>query len=314
MFDMRYHIASLVGVFLALAIGILLGTVIVDKGVLVDQQKSLVSNIEGNFTELRSENRTLNEEISLQRNFATQVVPLAMKDRLVDKNIVVIATEPVKDEVMESFSEGLVQAGATVSAVTIAENFKVTDATVTQIRQYFPNTTQLKVENAEALIVNKMIEDLAAPVSVSTSSSSTTSSSTSTTSSSSTTTTIAKTSFLAKLKEIEFIKTDMDLSKALKSAGAVVILGEKKKNRDPLRTDMPIILRLKSLKIRTVGVESSPIKHSFMQNYQSANIPTIDNVDQPAGVISTVFALSGTDGNFGIKKTADRLMPSVENK
>jgi hypothetical protein len=49
-----------------------------------------------------------------------------------------------------------------------------------------------------------------------------------------------------------------------------------------------------------------------MQEYQSVHIPTVDNVDQSTGIISTIFTLSGLDGNFGVKKTAEQLLPTIE--
>ncbi len=53
MFDMRYHIASLVAVFLALTVGIVLGTAIVNRGVLVRQQNALVGSLRTEFASLR---------------------------------------------------------------------------------------------------------------------------------------------------------------------------------------------------------------------------------------------------------------------
>lgn len=44
--DLRYHVISLISVFLALAIGVLLGTALADRGVISDQLQNEVKNIQ----------------------------------------------------------------------------------------------------------------------------------------------------------------------------------------------------------------------------------------------------------------------------
>ena len=44
--DLRYHVISLISVFLALAIGVLLGTAMADRGVISDQLQNEVTNIQ----------------------------------------------------------------------------------------------------------------------------------------------------------------------------------------------------------------------------------------------------------------------------
>jgi hypothetical protein len=308
MFDMRYHIASLVAVFLALAIGILLGTVIVDRGYLVDQQRSMVKKIENGFDTLRTENRSLSEEVQAQREFASKVMPLAVKERLSGNNVIIVATTKVDDEIKNSLVDNLEKAGATASFVSISENFKPNAATVLQIKPYFDKTTQVKPENAQALIIKKMIETLTVATSTQTTETATSTASTTAT------TGVPKTPFLEVLTDMDFIKTDINPDDPVKQVNAAIIVGGTNVNRDPLQIDMPIILQLRSKKLRTVGVETSDCKYSFMKEYQSANIPTVDNINQSTGIISTIFALGGIDGNFGIKKTAEHLLPAIETE
>jgi len=137
MLDMRYHIASLVAVFFALAIGILLGTVIVDKGVLVNQQQALVKRIETNFNELREENRMLRDEVGEQRKFATQVIPLAIEGRLDKQNVGVIVTADAGDEIVSGLIDGFKKAGATASSIRLNNDIKLADQALTQLKPYF---------------------------------------------------------------------------------------------------------------------------------------------------------------------------------
>jgi hypothetical protein len=63
--NFRYHIVSLIAVFLALAIGVIMGSAVIDRAIvnrLEDQQRSLekrLTGIEGENDDLRSENRLL---------------------------------------------------------------------------------------------------------------------------------------------------------------------------------------------------------------------------------------------------------------
>lgn len=298
MFDMRYHIASLVAVFLALAIGILLGTVIVDKGVLVDQQQALVKKIEANFDELRTENRILKDEVGEHQKFETQIVPLTVRDRLNAANVAVIVTGSAAGEPVNNLVNDIRKAGATAFSITLVEDYKITDQVVTQMKPYF--TTDLTIENAQDLLIKRLIDEL-------------TINAASAALPATTTTTLKdapKAPYLQELKNIGFIKSELSFTAPVKPITLAVILGGSNSSRDPLKVDLPIVLQLKALKIRTVGAETSDCEKSYMQPYQTAGIPTVDNVDQPMGVISTIFALSGSDGNFGVKKTAHQPTPS----
>jgi len=53
--DIRYHIASLVAVFLALGLGILIGASLLDEGRLVESQEKLIVGLEKRFDTLQAE-------------------------------------------------------------------------------------------------------------------------------------------------------------------------------------------------------------------------------------------------------------------
>ncbi len=48
-----------------------------------------------------------------------------------------------------------------------------------------------------------------------------------------------------------------------------------------------------------------------MEEYQKDKISTIDNVDLSPGQISLVYAMEGEPGDYGIKVTAKKFMPSL---
>lgn len=296
MLDMRYHIASLIAVFLALAIGILLGTVIVDKGLLANQQTSLVKRIESNFNVLREENRTLKSELYEKREFENKAVPLVIKDKLAGANVVIIATWSLTDNsFLTNLTDDLKRAGATVNNVTVEKDFNINDQAITLLQPYIQ--TPLNKENARELILKRMVDDLGT-------SSDNTSSATGAIGSDN--------SYLLQLKSLGFIKTDIDFNVPDRTFDKAIIIGGSDRDEETRITDLPIILELKSLNIRTIGTETSSCKKSYMRPYQAVGIPTVDNINERIGIVSAIYALTGIDGNFGTKKTAGQLMPTLQ--
>ncbi|MDI6900230.1 MAG: copper transporter [Anaerosomatales bacterium] len=91
MFNLRYHVASLIAVFLALAVGLVLGTVVAEEGTITDQGAQLVSDLQKQFEDLRRDNADLREGLELDRAFAQDVVPLLIEERLASQTIIVLA-------------------------------------------------------------------------------------------------------------------------------------------------------------------------------------------------------------------------------
>jgi hypothetical protein len=94
---------------------------------------------------------------------------------------------------------------------------------------------------------------------------------------------------------------------------AVLVIGGAESASDiaPERIDLPLIKKLTELGVRVVGVEAKGAAVSVTPLYKAAGISTVDNADTPAGRLSTVIALAGTDGHFGMKDTADSFLPLI---
>ena len=66
MYNLRYHIASLVAVFLALSVGLVLGSIVVERGTLDEQREALVTSLQQEFTELNAENKLLKARVEAE--------------------------------------------------------------------------------------------------------------------------------------------------------------------------------------------------------------------------------------------------------
>ena len=92
MYNLRYHIASLVAVFLALALGLVLGGLVVQQGTFSKQQKVLVEGLQNDFKKMKSENTRLTAEVRLENGFAGQMTSAWAQDRLAGHSVVVLTS------------------------------------------------------------------------------------------------------------------------------------------------------------------------------------------------------------------------------
>lgn len=102
MYNFRYHIATLVAVFLALALGLFLGAAIVGSGTVSDGSKTLVEGLRAEFSDLRDQNETLDSALSHEEALSNYMTTTWATGRLADQRILVVATsdkEPGIDEV-----------------------------------------------------------------------------------------------------------------------------------------------------------------------------------------------------------------------
>jgi hypothetical protein len=63
--------------------------------------------------------------------------------------------------------------------------------------------------------------------------------------------------------------------------------------------------------VPAVGVELTGTEPSQVSWYKGKNISSVDDLDALAGQAALVYALAGDHGTFGVKSTADSLLPAV---
>jgi copper transport outer membrane protein MctB len=129
----RYHIVTIVAVFLSLAIGLLAGSAFV--------QPELVDQLRVQTDELRDEARQLRETLTESRAdvaaldaFAGATLPYLTSDRLAGTKVVVLSQEGVEDAVLGQAQRSLVESGAEVVAILSARNELASDDPETQGR------------------------------------------------------------------------------------------------------------------------------------------------------------------------------------
>jgi hypothetical protein len=117
-YNLRYHIVSLVAVFLSLTIGLLLGTIVAERGTLDAQRSALVSSLERDFADLSERNATLQTENEARVDFLGVILPDLIGGRLADKTVLLLVNTGRTDG-LGSTQEAIVAAGGVPVTLTI---------------------------------------------------------------------------------------------------------------------------------------------------------------------------------------------------
>ncbi len=290
--DLKYHIASLIAVFLALGIGILIGSAVLGSDVndvIVQQQNKMFEKLKSDLDQMRKDNKAAQNDITVFRSalnvnkqFEKQVLPALVAKKLAGKQIAIVETSNYGFP--GDWINTLKSAGAKVNSVTtILEglNLKNDDirkgiATKLMLRGYSEQGLLKEVgrEIAVGIISAQNIENL------------------------------------HYFEQLGMIKTSGDYGVPIH---AVIFVGGSQ--ADPgdrcLSLDLPMMNYFLSKKIPVYGVETSDVDYSYMKQYQKLKVSTVDNIDMVPGQLSLVMAVSGKSGNYGIKTTAAQLMPAV---
>ncbi len=110
MYNLRYHIASLVGVFLALSIGLLLGTIVAERGTLDAQRDTLINSLERDFADLSQSNTDLAAENEAQGAFIGALVPKMVEGSLEGQTVAVL-TNAGRSDGTAAVQDAIKQAG-----------------------------------------------------------------------------------------------------------------------------------------------------------------------------------------------------------
>ena len=122
MINFRYHVVSLTAVFLALAIGLVVGTAALN-GPVADSLKDQVDTLRNDNTNLRGQITQLKDEVNREEDFAVEAAPALIGGKLPGRNLLVVVL-PGGDEYADQVAAMLAVAGAKVSAqVTITDKF-----------------------------------------------------------------------------------------------------------------------------------------------------------------------------------------------
>jgi len=120
MINFRFHVVSLVAVFLALAVGVVMGYGVLSQPT-VDALNDRIARVERRADSIKAENDELRDESSRLKDYLTGLAPHAVSDQLSVSTVVVVATRGIDDKPVHESVVLARQASATVSGVVWLE-------------------------------------------------------------------------------------------------------------------------------------------------------------------------------------------------
>ena len=292
--DMRYHVASLVAVFLALGLGILVGANIGGRAINLQFEKQ-IAKLEQTYEKIREDQKLLQSslqikesELEIANQFQKAIIPNLITNRLIGRRIAIIRTnETVDFKYGKQLVNLLRQAGAEVTSITSLT--KVISPADPQFKTELVDAFDLPMTEDTQLfsqISNKIIKII---------------------------TQGQGSSQLLYLQNKNLVQLWGEYNKGY--VDTIIFLGGGKtpESNHTKEVDLPLLEAVRRNGIVAIGVEPSFVTESYMRLYQTRCQGTVDNVETPPGEATLVYLLaSGKKGFYGTKDTARDLIPAFK--
>jgi hypothetical protein len=285
MFDFRYHALSLVSVFLALVLGLLLGVAIGDRGLVSSAERDVRASLRGDVRKAQAESENLRAQLDEQNKFLQEAYPLMVGSRLIGERVGVVTLGDVSDQEIGNVRDALEATGGRLtSVVSIRTPLDLPSISTAAAGTAFQN---LQVEP-------KLVKRFGERVGV------------------------GYVSGGGRLLDKVHRELLASSSGALGGVDSVVVIREPRTFQKPQQNVLDdfedgLMTGLSNNNGTVVGVETTDTKPSQVGWYRDHDLASVDDVDQLPGRAALVFALAGADGAFGTKSTADGLLPKAAN-
>lgn len=275
---MRYHVISLVAVFLALAIGILLGTTLVERG-LIAEQKSEIESLKKTFADIKAKNKSLNDDLTIYKGYAAESRPYMLANRLAGRSLVVITGKEPDEGTLESVHQAVGAAGGNIPLTV-----NLSPASVYEDAAFLESLAALFGLPADAqALKERVLAELVGQLK-----------------------TASNPELLSTLNQMGVIQMRGVLPGPV--YGAVLVASIESTNALE-NTDLPLLSAAAAMELPVVGVGGPETPESVLVSYKKSGISTVDHVETIPGQVAMVLVLEGRPGNYGRGAAADRLLP-----
>lgn len=120
MYNLRYHLITVVAIFFALAVGLLLGAAVGGSEALRQTSSSLVENLRKDYTEAVKKRDELTAQLTENDKFTSEFVNHWMQHRLTGKNIVLF-TDSDSTACAERIDDLVAQAGGSLVRISLTK-------------------------------------------------------------------------------------------------------------------------------------------------------------------------------------------------
>jgi len=149
--DFRYHLVSIVAVFLALAIGIVLGSTEL-QGPAYNLLNQTTAKLQNEYNQASSERDAAQQQADLGQNYAQAVEPVVLHNLLAGQRLLIITEPGAPASVVAAISDAAAQdAGATVTGQIALQSkfFDNSDTTLDSLNQI-----NLAMSQADGIVLN----------------------------------------------------------------------------------------------------------------------------------------------------------------
>ncbi|HXC46447.1 MAG TPA: copper transporter [Solirubrobacteraceae bacterium] len=283
MFDFRYHALSLAAVLFALAVGILIGVAIGDSNLVSSAQDGIVKNLRAEVSGSQQHLEQVNAHLSEEETLAAGLWPFAVHELLAGKNIGLVFLGDSSDQIDSLVRSGVAEAGGNVKAVVAVREPLDAAGIAAQATGY--RYTALV---SDPSLVREFGVRIGRQL-------------------------VSGGQLLERVHSSLLSSYDGELGKL---DGLVVVRADPAKMSEPgakiaSEFNSGLIAGVSAAGVPVVGVELTSTEPSQVPWYKSENLASVDDVDTIAGRTALAFALSGDHGAYGVKSTADALLPPV---
>jgi hypothetical protein len=285
MLNFRYHALSLVAVFLSLALGLLLGVAIGDKGLVSSAEQDVRASLRDDVREAQAERDDALAQLQERERFEADAYPALVGGRLAGRRIALVELGGASDRMWNLTKDALQGSGAELTSVSVIREPLELEALAAAAR----GTRYEQLAEDEELL-----HPFAARLGI---------------------------QFTHGGRLLRLVRRDLLLqgSGTLDGADGVVVVRNtpelEGEEADAVETFEDGFMRgLRAQDVPVVGVETTDAESSQIDWFKDHELSSVDDLDDPIGRAALVFALAGERGSFGVKATADggRLPPLLQ--
>jgi hypothetical protein len=288
MFDYRYHALSLAAVLLALMIGVLLGVAIGDSNLVSSAKNGIVHNLDSEVGHARRQAGELQTRLTNEEAFVNGLYPLSVHELLAGRNIGLVFLGGSSDEVDGLVRTAVAQAGGNVRTVVAVQeplNLPGIAHEAAGTRYASVATSLTLTEHLGNLVGRQLVSGGPA----------------------------VGRELVSRVRGSLFSAFDGQLARL---EGLVVMRAEPtgmsaSQSEASAAFESGLLAGAAAANVPAVGVELSSTQPSQIPWYRGKGISSVDDLDNLAGQAALDYALAGARGSFGIKSTANSLLPSI---
>lgn len=268
----RYHVTTIAAIFIALGVGIVIGSSFVQSAI-VQRQTRRLDELKTQFTQ---EIAPLREANLHYAQFVERISNVVLDAKLSGMRVALVQTGDYPDTV-QRIRETLEQAGATISSVTV-------------IDRLFPARSQTEASDLQSKLRPThpdLPADASAPLAVLAWALSRGSGD----------------ADIAVLEDARLLTHDGSYSLP---ADRVILVGGATQDYESRAdaVDVPLISRLRDAGMKVVFAEPSSAGISYIPAVHNGEVSTVDNADTDIGRLAVALALIAPAGDYGTKNTA----------